>query len=82
MKHLIRQQTEAELLSQYPLQAGVDGWSFRLTETSNGAWLAEGMDLWGRKVACQGSDEELLLNQCAAMAREVQLQVSYAPQAR
>jgi hypothetical protein len=71
MKRLVEKQIESEVLSQYPIQGMVDGWYFRLTETSNGAWLCEGTDLWGRKASCQGSNEALLLQECQAMAKNL-----------
>lgn len=76
MKQAVEKQSPAEVKKHYPLDAGIEGWYFRLTETSNNAWLAEGTDLWGRKVSCQGSDEELLLKDCAEMARKVAAQVN------
>jgi hypothetical protein len=74
MKRAVQKLSEAELASEFPIQGSVEGWRFRLTESSNGAWLAEGSDSWGRRVACQGMDEEVLLRDCEGMAQSVLLQ--------
>ena len=72
MKRLVSKLSEADLLPNYPVRAGVDGWYFRVSECSACTWLAEGTDQWGRRVSCQGADERTTLLECAAMAREVQ----------
>lgn len=69
MKRMIDKLSESEVLKQYPIGGRLDGWYFRLYETSNNAWLAEGTDLWGRKVSCQGNDEAALLQECIGMAK-------------
>ena len=68
MKRILQKLSEAEVASQFPIRRSITGWHFRLHETSNGVWLAEGTDLWGRRVSCQGTDEEALLQECEAMA--------------
>jgi hypothetical protein len=69
MKHQIEKMSEAEALSKYPMAGLLEGWYFRVTETSNDAWFAEGTDLWGRQVSCrvEGGD----VTPCIAMAKEV-----------
>jgi hypothetical protein len=71
MKLRVTKLSEAEVLSRYPIAGQLDGWYFRLEETSNNYWRAEATDLWGRKVACGGSDEDALLRECVAMARSI-----------
>ena len=72
----VQKAREAEVLASYPIRGSVPGWYFKLEETSNGAWAAEGTDLWGRKVACQGSDENSALHQCQDMALEHRREVT------
>jgi hypothetical protein len=74
MKRAIEKLSEAEVLKCYPIRGEVDGWYFRLTETSNNAWLVEATDLWNRKVYCCGTDEKALLRECAALAQSVMSQ--------
>jgi hypothetical protein len=69
MKRMIHKFSESEVLKQYPIGGRLEGWYFRLSETSNNAFLAEGEDLWGRKVSCQGNNEVTLLQECIGMAK-------------
>lgn len=62
---------EARLRADYPIQRSPEGWYFRMTETSAGAWLVEGTDAWGRKVARDGTDPEALLELCELDARSI-----------
>ena len=71
MKRIVEKLSEAEVTNTFPIRRSIQGWYFRLDETSNGTWLAEGTDLWGRRVSCQGTDEEALLQGCEAMAESV-----------
>ncbi|HJU08063.1 MAG TPA: hypothetical protein VJ727_06225 [Rhodanobacteraceae bacterium] len=71
MKSIIKKRTEREALESYPIRGEVTGWFFRLKETSAGGWLAEGIDLWGHKVSCQGTDERALMRQCEMMAEQI-----------
>jgi hypothetical protein len=57
--------SEDEILKSYPIKDESVGWYFRIGETSNGVWLVEGSDKWGRKVSSQGNDPELLLKELA-----------------
>lgn len=60
--------SEPEILKRFPVKDSVLGWYFRTEEISNGAWLVEGSDLWGRKVSLQGSDSDQLLMEAALQA--------------
>ena len=69
MKCLVEKQDASKIVEAFPLTDLLPGWFFRVRETSAGAYLAEGTDLWGRTVARQGADPGLLLQQCVASAR-------------
>jgi hypothetical protein len=55
----------------YPVTNLVEGWFFRHQETSSLHYVVEGTDLWGRHVGADGSDLDLLLQQCAEAARRI-----------
>ncbi len=74
-KRSIQPRSPEEMRSVYPIDGQVDGWYFRRAETSNGAWLVEGSDAWGRKVSRSGSDPDVLLNECISDARRIVAQV-------
>ena len=63
MKTEIQKLSEHEILKSYPIKGKTYGWYYRTTETSNNVWLAEGSDIWGRKISTQGSDLETLLKE-------------------
>ena len=71
MKRFVEKCDAAKIAESFPIANLLPDWFFRVRETSNGAFLAEGTDLWGRKVSHQGSDPELLLQQCVSSARAV-----------
>jgi hypothetical protein len=61
---------------EFPIAGVVDGWFFRQREVSNGAFVVEGTDLWGRKVSRNGVDPEALLGQCALDAQLIEQRTS------
>jgi hypothetical protein len=63
--------TTTEMLREYPIDGKLPNWYFRVRETSNNAWLAEGSDIWGRKVARAGGDPETLLAACIEDAAKI-----------
>ena len=67
----IEKMSELEMLKRFPVKSEVPGWYFRVTETSNSAWLVEGMDQWGRLVSATGNEPGQLLLELAAHAREI-----------
>ena len=67
------------ILSEYPLHGQVQGWFFRQREISNGAWLVEGSDRWGRLLSRTGGDPESLLAKLVDEAEEINRAVSNAP---
>ncbi len=69
MQRVIRKLDAASVVAEYPLDGLLAGWFFRVREVSQGAWLAEGTDLWGRLVSHQGAEPEALLSQCVVAAK-------------
>jgi 2-polyprenyl-3-methyl-5-hydroxy-6-metoxy-1,4-benzoquinol methylase len=61
--------------AEFPISGLVDGWFFRQREVSAGAYLVEGMDLWGRTVSRGGVDPDVLLRECVADATSIDQQV-------
>jgi hypothetical protein len=72
----IRQRTVDEMRAAYPIEGRVEGWFFRVRETSNNAWLVEGSDAWGRTVSRDGGDPEALLAKCIEDAQAIRAQLS------
>lgn len=72
MKAPIQRKSDKEMRQDYPIADRLPDWYFRITETSNNAWLAEGSDLWGRKVSCQGYDQDELLAECIERAKKLE----------
>jgi len=71
MPHPVRRIPAKQLRRDYPIRRSLGDWYFRVTETSAGAWRAEGVDPYGRKVACDGIDPEAALETCEAYARSL-----------
>ncbi|MDI6843447.1 MAG: hypothetical protein QMC94_03495 [Anaerosomatales bacterium] len=69
---------EAVVMSGYTISDRLAGWFFRMIETSNGAWMAEGTDLWGRQVAHRGDDPDSALAACVEDARIVEAHLTSA----
>lgn len=65
-----------EVLRTFPIRGLLEGWYFRQDEVSNGHYVAEGTDLWGRKVNKEGPAPEGLLEACAEAARRLQQQLA------
>lgn len=76
MKKLVEKLSEVELRKTHRISALVPGWFFRVRETSNNAWLAEGKDIWGRIVSCRGSDDQDALKKCAKQAQDINQQLA------
>ena len=68
------QQLSDDDLAAYPIRDLVKDWFFRIQEVSNGVYVVEGIDAWGRKVSRKGTEVELdgILKACADDAREIQ----------
>lgn len=72
----IRKRDVAEVKAEFPIEGYAAGWYFRQQETSPGAYLVEGTDLFGRLVSRQGDDPEQLLKECAEDARQITQQMT------
>ncbi|MFY9315100.1 MAG: hypothetical protein WAO95_06020 [Burkholderiales bacterium] len=68
-----------EVQNAFPIAGVVEGWFFRQTEVSAGAYLVEGADLWGRTVSRLGGDPDELLSLCAADAKHISEEAKGAP---
>ena len=55
----------------FPLHNLLQGWYFRLRETSAGCYAAEGTDLWGHRVSCQGDDQQKVLGEVVEQAKSL-----------
>lgn len=67
--------SEDEVKREYPISGLVAGWYFRQVEISNGGWEVSGTDLWGRQVSKQGSDPDILLQECVKFAQQINASV-------
>lgn len=75
----VRQKDPAEVQNAFPITGVVEGWFFRQTEVSPGAYLVEGTDLWGRTVSRVGGDPDELLALCGADAKHINEESKGAP---
>ena len=75
-KRPIRKLDAAEVKADFPIEGRAAGWYFRQQETSPGAYLVEGTDLFGRRVSRQGDDPEQLLKECAEDAARINKQLT------
>ena len=78
MKLQVERKNPQEVASAFPLTGLLSGWYFRVREASPGQFIAEATDLWGRKVSHQGSDSQVVLNQCVSSARSLVAQTGRA----
>jgi hypothetical protein len=60
-----------DVLRQYPIAHELAGWFFRLDALPRSRWRAQGTDLWGRTVVCDGSSEDVLFD-CVSKAKRLQ----------
>lgn len=65
MKRSVSPIPRETLLRSHPITGSVDGWFFRLEETSASVYRVEGMDEYGRRVGCTGTDASEALDRCA-----------------
>lgn len=67
--------SHTEMLRQYPITGLVEGWYFRQPEVSAGCYVAEGSDVYGRKISRQGiGDPEAAMTECIEFARQMSRQ--------
>jgi hypothetical protein len=71
MKHAVERQDPNLVAAAFPLTGLLPGWYFRVREVSAGQFVAEGTDLWGRKVSHQGGDSQATLKQCVSSTQGV-----------
>lgn len=76
MKRIVEALRESELLATHPITGVLPGWFFRIEETSNMAWQAEGKDKWGRLVSSRGNNDQEALHLCAAQARDINVRLA------
>ena len=80
MKAFVQKFDEQWGRREYPIADRVPGWFFRISEQSAGVYRVDGVDLWGRLVNDVGTDENRLLESCAAAATEINRQLAAKPQ--
>jgi len=73
MKKRITPKTKEELIKEYPIDDLLKGWYFNYWEASNGHFIVEGCEPYGRLVSCEGSDYEDILEKAVKLAREIRL---------
>lgn len=61
----------SEIIRNYPISDLLNGWFFRVSETSSGAYRAEGKDVNGLEVACSASARDEALEKCKRHAIEI-----------
>jgi len=64
MKVRVQKMSEEGILADFPIKGKTHGWFFRMEEVSNGAWIVEGSDRWGRRVSRGGGDPDEMLAAC------------------
>ncbi len=47
----VQPKSHKEMIRQYPISDKVEGWYFRVQEVSQGSFLVEGRDAYGRQVS-------------------------------
>lgn len=63
--------SEDEVRRTHRIAGPPAGGFYRIRETSNGVFLVEGTDLWGRTVSRHGADEHALLTACHEDPRQI-----------
>ena len=67
-----------KLRNQYPISGKLEGWFFRIEESSAGVYKCEGKNIHGMEVSKQGIDDnegalDNLLSQCIEDAKSLQI---------
>lgn len=68
MKKTIIAKSDIEMKRKYPINDLLDQWFFKCCEVSNGHYIAEGSDRYGRTVSCEGTDYEDVLKEIVLQA--------------
>ena len=71
MKKYIVTKDKSKIIQEYPLDKLVKGWFFKCEEISNGFYLVEGVDLYGRKVTQEGTNPDELLKSTSMDAKKI-----------
>jgi hypothetical protein len=59
------------MIREYPIDGRVPGWYFRVREVSNGCYVVEGSDVYGRTISRQTTaDPDAVLAECVAFAQQ------------
>lgn len=64
MKKNVRRSSEETILTTHPMRSRIEGWFFRLTEVSEGHFVVDGTDLWGRTISTNGWDVDTMIAEC------------------
>lgn len=56
------------VVAAYPIAHELEGWFFKVERLSASHWRAQGTDLSGRKVSCDGQSEDVLF-ECVSHAK-------------
>ena len=59
------------MIDKYPIADLLNGWFFKCWESSNGHYIAEGSDQYGRIVSCEGSDIDHVLTKVVDQAKKL-----------
>ena len=73
MKKRISAKSKEKIIVDYPIHNLLQGWFFKYWEKSNGYYIVEGCDPYGRKISCEGSDPEDILNKAVLLAKDIKL---------
>ena len=73
MKRRISKKPFEEMIKKYPISNLLDGWFFKCWEVSNGHYIAEGSDQYGRIVSCEGSNADDILQEIVIQTKEIGL---------
>jgi hypothetical protein len=60
MKKFIASKSEKEILKTYPIPSNVQGWFFKIEETSQASFIVDAMNVFGRIFSKRGSDPTIL----------------------
>jgi hypothetical protein len=52
-KQPVTPRSHKEMIREYPIDGRVPGWYFRVREVSNGCYVVEGSDVYGRTISRQ-----------------------------
>ena len=65
-----------ELAKEFPLASRMPNWFFRVSEASANTYQAEGVSIWGNRVACQDTNPDRAVDRCVAMAQGIAITIA------